>query len=39
MDDAEHVMVSMGSLASECTIAADSLRTGLACRGDRRSLL
>ena len=26
MEDAEHVMVSMGSLASECTIAADSLR-------------
>ena len=27
MDDAEHVLVSMGSLASECTIAADDLRS------------
>jgi len=27
MDDAEHVLVSMGSLASECTIAADALRS------------
>lgn len=26
MDDAEHALVSMGSLASECTLAADSLR-------------
>ncbi len=26
MEDAEHVLVSMGSLASECTLAADSLR-------------
>lgn len=26
MDDAEHAMVSMGSLASECTLAADQLR-------------
>lgn len=26
MEDAEHVLVSMGSLASECTVAADSLR-------------
>jgi pyruvate/2-oxoacid:ferredoxin oxidoreductase alpha subunit len=26
MDDAEHALVSMGTLASECTIAAESLR-------------
>ena len=26
MDDAEHVLVSMGSLASESTLAADSMR-------------
>jgi pyruvate ferredoxin oxidoreductase alpha subunit len=26
MEDAEHALVSMGSLASECTLAADSLR-------------
>lgn len=26
MEDAEHALISMGSLASECTIAADSLR-------------
>jgi pyruvate/2-oxoacid:ferredoxin oxidoreductase alpha subunit len=26
MDDADHALVSMGSLASECTLAADSLR-------------
>lgn len=26
LDDAQYVMVSMGSLASECTLAADSLR-------------
>ncbi len=26
MDDAEHVLISMGSLASECTLAADSMR-------------
>lgn len=26
MEDAEHAIVSMGSLASECTLAADSLR-------------
>lgn len=27
MDNAEHAIVSMGSLASECTLAADTLRT------------
>lgn len=27
MEDAEHVLVSMGSLASECTLAADDLRS------------
>jgi pyruvate ferredoxin oxidoreductase alpha subunit len=27
MDDAEHALVSMGSLASECTLAADIMRT------------
>jgi len=26
MEDAEHALVSMGSLASECTVAADSMR-------------
>jgi pyruvate/2-oxoacid:ferredoxin oxidoreductase alpha subunit len=26
MDDAEHVLVSMGSLASECTLAVDTMR-------------